>query len=188
MLDGISNFEWKRVENLVNCQQLLFTGIEWHSKFRSNLCKNYGEKHHRAFVNVVEGSEIYNFAFYSVHFSCKIGRKSQVNIATRNNPRGWNVPPRSSTPRRAVHAVHRCTRTPRWARDPHSVRHTPWDAPPRHVELPHSSPGPCRRFTRRSVDVRMSRAHAKARRRTHDVNAGVGFAMKRAPCIPHLPI
>jgi hypothetical protein len=39
-LDGISNFGWKRVENLVNCQQLLFTGTEWHSKFGYNLCKN----------------------------------------------------------------------------------------------------------------------------------------------------
>jgi hypothetical protein len=74
MLNGISNFEWKRVENLVNCQQLLFTEIEWHSKFGSNLCKNYGEKHHRAFVKVVEGSEIYNFAFYSsVHLVAKSG-------------------------------------------------------------------------------------------------------------------
>jgi hypothetical protein len=43
--------------------------------------------------------------FYSsVHFSCKIGRKSRLNIATRNNPHGWNAPPRSSAPRRA-----RCT-------------------------------------------------------------------------------
>jgi hypothetical protein len=39
MLDGISNFGWKMVENLVNCQQLLFIGIEWHSKFGSSLCK-----------------------------------------------------------------------------------------------------------------------------------------------------
>jgi hypothetical protein len=40
MLNDISNFEWKRVENLVNCQHLLFTGILRHSKFGSNLCKN----------------------------------------------------------------------------------------------------------------------------------------------------
>jgi hypothetical protein len=34
-------------------------------------------KHHRAFVSVVEGSEIYNFAFYSsVHFSSNFGSKS----------------------------------------------------------------------------------------------------------------
>jgi hypothetical protein len=34
------------------------------------LCKNRGEKHHRAFVKVVEGSEIYNFSIHHlVHFS-----------------------------------------------------------------------------------------------------------------------
>jgi hypothetical protein len=39
MLDGISNFEWKREENLVNYQHLLFFDTEWHSKFGCNLCK-----------------------------------------------------------------------------------------------------------------------------------------------------
>jgi protein-arginine kinase activator protein McsA len=73
MLNGISTFEWKRVENLVNCQQLMFTEIEWHSKYGSNLCKNCGQKHHRAFVKVVEGSEIYNFPIHQlVHFCYKI--------------------------------------------------------------------------------------------------------------------
>jgi hypothetical protein len=28
------------------------------------LCKNRGGKHHRAFVKVVEGSEIYNFPIH----------------------------------------------------------------------------------------------------------------------------
>jgi hypothetical protein len=27
------------MKNLVNCQQLLFTEIEWHSKFGTKLCK-----------------------------------------------------------------------------------------------------------------------------------------------------
>jgi hypothetical protein len=44
MLNGISNFKWKGVENLFNCQQLLFTETEWHSKFGSNLCKKTVEK------------------------------------------------------------------------------------------------------------------------------------------------
>jgi hypothetical protein len=39
MLSGVSNFEWKRVKNMVNCQQLLFTETEWHSKFGCTLCK-----------------------------------------------------------------------------------------------------------------------------------------------------
>jgi hypothetical protein len=43
MSNGISNFEWKRMKNLVNCQQLLFTETEWHSKFGSKLCKTRGE-------------------------------------------------------------------------------------------------------------------------------------------------
>jgi hypothetical protein len=63
MMDGISNFEWRRMENVVNCQQPLFTGIGWHSKFGSCLCKIRWEKHHRAFLKVVEGSELYDFAF-----------------------------------------------------------------------------------------------------------------------------
>jgi hypothetical protein len=75
MLDGISNLERKRMKNLVNCQQLLFTESEWDSKFGSNLCKNHGEKHYRAFVKVVDGSEIYNFPNHQLmHFSCKISR------------------------------------------------------------------------------------------------------------------
>jgi hypothetical protein len=70
MLDGISNFEWKRVKNLVNRQQVLFTETKRHSKFGCNLCKNCREKHPRAFVKVVEGSEIYNFPIHhSMHFS-----------------------------------------------------------------------------------------------------------------------
>jgi hypothetical protein len=65
------------MKNLVNCQQLLFSETEWHSEFGSNLCKTRSEKHRRAFVEVVEGSEIYNFAIYpSVHFSSRFGSKS----------------------------------------------------------------------------------------------------------------
>jgi hypothetical protein len=64
---GISNFERKRVKNLVNWQHLLFTETWRYSKFCSNLCKIRGEKHHTAFVKVVEGSEIYNFP---IHHLC----------------------------------------------------------------------------------------------------------------------
>jgi hypothetical protein len=39
MLSDISNFEWKKEKNLVNCQQLLFTETWRHSKFGCNLCK-----------------------------------------------------------------------------------------------------------------------------------------------------
>jgi hypothetical protein len=77
MFIGISNFEWKKVKNLVNYQQLLFTETEWHSKFGRNLSKIRWEKHTRAFVKVVEGSEIYNFPIhYFVQFCSNFGRKS----------------------------------------------------------------------------------------------------------------
>jgi hypothetical protein len=82
MLDGILNFEWKRMKNVVNYQQLLFTEKWRHSKFGCDLCKIRWEKHCRAFVKVVEGSEIYNFPIHhSVHFSCKISRKTVFKTA-----------------------------------------------------------------------------------------------------------
>jgi hypothetical protein len=49
----------------------------------SNLCKIRWEKHHAAFVKVVEGSEIYNFPIhYFVHFYSKILRKTRSNVAS----------------------------------------------------------------------------------------------------------
>jgi hypothetical protein len=83
MLNGISDFEGKLVKNLVNCQQLLFTETEWHSKFGSNLCKIRGEKHPKAFVRVVEGSEVYKFPIHHfVHFYLKFWKISCSNRGT----------------------------------------------------------------------------------------------------------
>jgi hypothetical protein len=46
----------------------------------SRFCKIHGEKHPRAFVKVVEGSEISNFGIHcSVHFSTNFWSKSQSN-------------------------------------------------------------------------------------------------------------
>jgi uncharacterized membrane protein YoaT (DUF817 family) len=57
------------VKNLVNWQYLLFTETWRHSKLASRFCKIRLEKHPRAFVKVVEGSEIYNFPIHHfVHF------------------------------------------------------------------------------------------------------------------------
>jgi hypothetical protein len=73
------------VKNLVNCQHLLFTETWRHSKFGCNLGKIRGEKHPRAFVKVVEGSEIYNIPihhvvhFYSNFWSLK--RSNRVAMA-----------------------------------------------------------------------------------------------------------
>jgi hypothetical protein len=53
------------------------------SKFGSNLCKNRGEKHHTAFVKVVEGSEIDNFPIHHfVHFYSNFWRFSCSNRGT----------------------------------------------------------------------------------------------------------
>jgi hypothetical protein len=80
MLIGISNFERKRVKNLVNCQQLLCTETWRHSKMARCSCKIRWEKHLWAFVKVVEGSEIYNVCIHcSVHFSSNFWRKTQSN-------------------------------------------------------------------------------------------------------------
>jgi hypothetical protein len=98
MLEGISNLEWNMVENLVNCSRVLFTGIEWHSKFAIRLCKIGGAKPHRAYVKVVEGSEIYNFGINtSMHFSCKKLSKALSNEAA----------PKRVVPERNVVPLHR---------------------------------------------------------------------------------
>jgi hypothetical protein len=68
---------------LVNCQQLLCTDTWRHSKLARRSCKIRREKHPRAFVKVVEGSEIYNFPIHHfVHFYSKFGRKSRSNRGT----------------------------------------------------------------------------------------------------------
>jgi hypothetical protein len=112
----------------------------WHSKFGSSLCKIRWEKHPRAFVKLIEGSEIYNFPIqHLVHFSCKFWSILLSNRA------GWNsvtscrdvapakaprAPPRAPRCRTAVRSR---TRVPRRACDPRSEHHNPRDAPPRHV-------------------------------------------------------
>jgi hypothetical protein len=83
---GISNFERKLVKNVVNRQHLQFTETWRHSKFGSILCKIRWEKHPRAFVKVVEGSEIYNFPIHHlVHFYSKFWsfKRSNRGIVAR---------------------------------------------------------------------------------------------------------
>jgi hypothetical protein len=93
---GISNFEQKRVKNLVNCQRLLCTETWRHSKLARRSCKIRREKHPRAFVKVVEGSEIYNFPIHHlVHFSCKNLSFYRSKRASPNNSR------KTATSRRA---------------------------------------------------------------------------------------
>jgi hypothetical protein len=59
-------------KNVVDRQYLMCIETWWHSKLARHSCKIRREKHPRAFVKVVEGSEIYNFPIHHlVHFSCK---------------------------------------------------------------------------------------------------------------------
>jgi hypothetical protein len=62
MLDGISNFEWKRVKSLV-MQFSLFISALQNPNFAWRSCSNRQEKHMTTFANVVEGCLIYNFCY-----------------------------------------------------------------------------------------------------------------------------
>jgi hypothetical protein len=95
MLGGICNLKWKLVKKLSQRQQLLFTGAERHSKFASRLCKIRRAKHLSAFVEVAEGSFIYNVAIYHlVHFSLKFRRKPWLKEPNPIEP----APSRASAP------------------------------------------------------------------------------------------
>jgi hypothetical protein len=79
-VDWHFKFWVEKDENVVNWQQPLFIEIWRLSKFGCILCKIRWEKHPRAFVKVVESSEIYNFPVrHIVHFYSNVGRKSQSN-------------------------------------------------------------------------------------------------------------
>jgi hypothetical protein len=124
------------VKNEVNRQRLLFTKTWRHLKFGCNLCKICWEKHHRAFVEVVEGSEIYNFAIYPLmHFSSSFGRKTWSKWP-KSKRSGWNrpAPRRRPRPCRARPRHPRCTsrghaRLPKAPRAPR-----PLEVRTRHVE------------------------------------------------------
>jgi hypothetical protein len=107
---------------------------EWHSKFGCNLCKICWEKYPRAFVKVVEASEISNLPIHHfVHFYSNFWRNSFsnrakwiTNDATSRSHAGqnvgrararcatWRLPPQRPSPARA----------PSWgtARLPQAVR------------------------------------------------------------------
>jgi hypothetical protein len=79
---------------LVNWQYLLFTEAWRHSMLASRFCKIRGEEHPRAFVKVVEGSEIYNFPIHHlVHFSCKNSSFYHSNSASPKQMRQAATPP-----------------------------------------------------------------------------------------------
>jgi hypothetical protein len=186
MLGGISNFEWKSVKNLVNCN------------FACNLCSSHWVKHMSAFVKVVEGSLIHNFPFYHlVHFSSKFGRKTRSTRAKPNWAdacRATTSWPCSRARLRASRHVGRCrTRMPRQAHDCRSVRRTPLGAYP----LPRATPALAARPHVVSPPVRprpLCRARLpRPNHRTRNINVGHSFAAKAGsrpgykiqPAVPH---
>jgi hypothetical protein len=106
--------------------------------FGCDLCRIRWEKHPRAFVQAVEGCEIYNFPIHhSVHFSWNILRKTQSNRGTLKRFRV------GARPRAALRA--------------HPCRATRAPAPPA------SASGLTGRFPR----LRLSRLHVFPCTRTH---------------------
>jgi hypothetical protein len=75
----------KKGEKLGQPQLLLFISAMKTSDFACSSCSNGWSKHLSAFVKVVEGSWIYNFAIYLlVHFSLKFGRETRSTQAKPN--------------------------------------------------------------------------------------------------------
>jgi hypothetical protein len=187
MLSGISNFEWNWVENLVNYQQFPFTGTEWHSNFGCNLCKNCWEKHLKAFVKVVDGSEIYNFpSHHLVHFYSNFWRFSHSNQGTVKQFRVSRAPRRDVACRRRPPSASAPSCLPRPAHPPRpcafprtpaprdalksAPRHVPAGRPrrttagraPRHPVVHPRFPSPVRRTTSASSPSSLHHNHVSA--------------------------
>jgi hypothetical protein len=123
------------MKNVVNRQHLLFTKTWRHSKFGCILCKIRWEKYPRAFVEVVEGSEIYNFAIYSfMHFSSSFGRKARSKSPKSKHSR-W-ARRRAATSRQPERRARRARHA---SGLPPPRRLGPTDAPSRGTRAP--SPG-----------------------------------------------
>jgi hypothetical protein len=110
------------VKNLVNWQYLLCTETWRHSKLVRRSYKIRREKHHGAFMKVVEASEIYNFPIHHlVHFSCKNLSFYRSNRASPNKFRvDCDVAPRP----RARRSPWRSGRRPAplgWLHDPRLI-------------------------------------------------------------------
>jgi hypothetical protein len=156
------------VKNLVNWQYLLFTETCRHSMLASRFCKIRGEKHPRAFVKVVEGSEIYNFSnHHLVHFYSNIWSFRRSNSGAVSQGR---VSRRHAAPRRDVarRARARACAAPTSASEPLApsrgrtpprgrARTEALEVRARHVE-PSTSPPSVHCFTRRSVAASPTRA------------------------------
>jgi hypothetical protein len=73
-------------EKLGQLQFLLFIGARKNQNLAWRSFSNHWEKHRMAFVKVVEGHLIYNFAIYpTMHFYSNFWRTGQSNRVSRNN-------------------------------------------------------------------------------------------------------
>jgi hypothetical protein len=92
MLSGIWDLEWKCVKKLGQRFWSLFIGAQKTMMLAFHLWNNDWEKHPRAFLEVVEGYEMYSFGIHCLeHFSSKIWRESLLNRVT---PNGFGTGPR----------------------------------------------------------------------------------------------
>jgi hypothetical protein len=94
MVDGISNFERKRVKNLVNCSFHCSSALLQSPNFAWRSCSNRREKHRMTFANVVEGCLIYNFRIYLFFCTVQLFGETRKVVLT-----GWKTArPRSRAP------------------------------------------------------------------------------------------
>jgi hypothetical protein len=138
-------------------------------------CEIRCSKPHRAFVEIVEGSALYNFAYYRlVHFSLNFGRKGVVNGATPKRFRPGAraraqdvVAPRTSARRRTCPYPHA------------EAGQCPVDQAPRCAFLCVTQSGPMVGATRRSPTHRTAHRHPPLAATT---------AARRRPSLSYLPM
>jgi hypothetical protein len=110
--------------------QSLFIGTLKIAKLACELCKNGLEKYHTTFVEVAEGTTIYNFPIYLlVHLCSKIlslsrAKRAKSTFKLCQPHRARNVAREASCPAASARAIPHRTRTPRQAIDHRSKAHT----------------------------------------------------------------
>jgi hypothetical protein len=113
MLSGIWDLKWKRVKNLGQRSSSLFISAMKTAKLACLLCITCWSKHPSTFAKIVEGSEIYNFAYYLVgHFSSRFWSYTWSNRASLNYFGAWNASTRTRCRR---HDTSACCRTASYA-------------------------------------------------------------------------
>jgi hypothetical protein len=163
------------VKNEANRQQLLFTKTWRHSKLASRFCKICWEKHHRAFVKVVEVVRSTTLLFTARSTSVQILRVKRGQSSMNHNVSRWNATPRpllSARARRTPYIAVRLLKRARARQSVLSARAT-------------SSPATCRAPLHLSAAHRVNRQSVAALSlREH---AGRGLAVVRTALMPDDP-